>query len=99
MTGPLDQFLRAAGYLAIADYPLRREGRLVRFLRRSSSTLGRPDYYVFSARGNFDLGRLEFRNQWGMYSYIPLVTTDVVTPYNTLMLAEIYAMLKELDGR
>ena len=98
MTGQLDQFLRMGGHLSLDDYPKHLEGRLVRFDRRSSSTLGRPDYHVHTVRGGWLIGFLEFRNQWQMYSFLMASSASDI-PLNKVMLAEIFAMLKELDAR
>lgn len=98
MTGALDQFLRANGPLTLADYPKHMEGRLVRFDRRMSSTLGRADYHVHTRRGGWLLGTLEYRNQWQMYAFRPSTGADDI-PLNKVMVAEIFVMMKELDAR
>lgn len=70
-----------------------RHGHLVRFVRRGSN-LSYPTYDVVAQRGDFIMGKIEFRNQWRSYAYYPLA--DGV--YNQQVLAEIYAMLKELKS-
>lgn len=78
-----------------------REGRMVRFVRTHTATMGYPNYDVISQRGGFLLGRLEFRNQWREYAYYGPRATDpdgYSVPLNMEILAEIYAMLRELRG-
>jgi len=74
-----------------------REGRMVAFSRTSYSVMGYPTYMLYARRGGFPLGQIMWRNQWGYYAYYP--TADgVLTPINREIIAEIYAMLKELGA-
>ena len=81
-----------------ATYPKGMEGRMVRFSQRGS-TMGYMDYTVWARRGRFVIGTLAYRNQWGYYAFYPISGVNERTPLNAEILAEIYAMLKELRFR
>ena len=72
----------------------RREGRMCKFMV-AGTVMYRSAFTVHSRRGGMYLGRIEWRNQWGYYAFHP--ATDGVM-FNMEILAEIYAMLKELGG-
>jgi len=87
---------RWLGTLPLADWPKRREGKFLRFLPMHERVMSRPVYNVVTVRGEaFSIGRIEYRNQWGAFSF----TADAGVPINREIIAEIYAMLKELDSR
>ena len=91
MTGELFRWL---GTLPLVEWPKQREGRLVRFVKMHGLVMYRPAYNVVAVRGEaFSMGRIEYRNQWGTFSF----TADAGIPINREIIAEIYAMLKELD--
>lgn len=86
-TGPPGSLVQPAG----------REGRMVRFSQRGN-VMGWHSYTVWARRGQFVIGRLEYRNQWGYYAFIPDGNHHVETPLNREILGEIWAMLKELGS-
>lgn len=94
MTGALNAYLRAQSPLPLEGYPARREGRMCRFDRRPSLDCGRPRYNVIAVRGGLFIGELQFRNQWGYYSF----HAHPEARFNKEILGEIYAMLRELKS-
>lgn len=91
MTGALACWL---GTLPLVDWPKRREGRLLKFMP-TGMTMSRQRYNVYAVRGGFHVGCIEYRNQWGAFSFM----ADEGVPINREILGEIYAMLKELDSK
>lgn len=75
--------------------PRGKEGRMLRFSQRGT-VMGYQSYTVWARRGQFVIGRIEYRNQWGYYAFYPDVHAHIETPLNREIVAEIYAMLKEL---
>lgn len=74
--------------------PRGKEGRMLRFSQHGM-VMGYQSYTVWARRGQFVIGRIEFRNQWGYYAFYPL-NDGVLTPLNAEIIAEIYAMLRTL---
>lgn len=72
-------------------WPVRESGRLVRFDLTDIRVLGRPVFHVYSVRGHFYLGKLEYRNQWNEPAFYP--ASDAMC--NRQMVAEIYAKMKD----
>lgn len=79
------------------EYPAGKEGRMCRFTSRGE-TMGYRTYTVWARRGQFVIGRIEYRNQWGYYAFIPDANHHVEIPVNKEIIAEIYAMLRELGS-
>ena len=93
MTGALAVWL---GTHPLADWPPKLEGKWVRFAKMHERVMGRPVYNVLAVRGEgFTMGRIEFRNQWNDWC----VKFDAGVPINMEIVAEVYAMLKELRQR
>lgn len=75
-------------------------GRLVAFEKLDQHTCGRQDYVVIARRGGWSLGMLRFRNQWNEYAfYSGYSGAEDPVIISQAMVAEIYAMLKELKQR
>lgn len=68
---------------------------MILFREANGSNLGHTSYNVYSRRGGFCLGRIEWRNQWNTWS----ILLKDGTPINKEILGEFYAMLKELEKR
>jgi hypothetical protein len=81
----------------VRSQPAGKEGRMLRFSQRGT-VMGYQSYTVWARRGQFTIGRLEYRNQWGYYAFYPDSNHHVETPLNREIVAEIYAMLKELGS-
>lgn len=93
MTAALYQFLREGRDLV---WPARREGKFVRFAKMHERVMGRPVYNVLAVRGEaFSMGRIEWRNQWNDWC----IKFDEGVPINMEIVAEVYAMLRELRQR
>lgn len=93
MTGELAHFLREERHIT---WPDRREGKWVRFQKMHERVMGRAVYNVLAVRGEgFSMGRIEFRNQWNDWS----MKFDPGVPLNMEIIAEIYAMLRELRSK
>lgn len=80
---------------ARVDVPAHLEGKWCTFTFRGASVMGAPSYGVDSRRGGFELGTLEWSNQWNAYSFKPHPDARL----SGLVIAEIYAMLKELGTK
>lgn len=93
MTGALHAWL---GTLPLAEWPRQREGKWIRFTKMHERIMGRAVYNVLAVRGEgFSIGRIEFRNQWYDWS----VKFDAGVPLNQEIVAEVYAMLRELRSK
>lgn len=95
MTGALQFYLRIGAALT-TDWPPKLEGKWVRFIKQHERVMGRSVYSICTQRGEgFSIGRIEFRNQWNDWS----VKFDADVPINMEILAETYAMLRELRSK
>lgn len=78
------------------DQPItQREGKYLRFVLMGARA-HMPKYTVYSRRGDFIMGEVEWSPQWGAYSFVPLSEKDSIVRWNAGSIAEMYAFLKEL---
>jgi len=100
MTGALQDFLRQQplrdARRSVPPPPDTFGGRLVAARAIGDHVVGRPSYVLISRRGGFDLGTVSFSNQWQAYSWRGLPGD---TPVNQEIVAEIYAVLRDLNRR
>ena len=92
MTGELQTYLLAQPPKPKGSYPHQRAGKMVLFQEAAGWNLGHTRYNVYSRSGGMFLGTIEWRNQWNSWSLI----LSERCPINKDILAEFYAMLKEL---
>lgn len=94
MTGELHRWLRHA---PLVDWPTRREGKFLKFIKlERQRIMGRPVYNMLMVRGEAcSIGRVEYRNQWADWC----VKFDEGVPVNQEIVAEVYAMLRELRSK
>ena len=66
-------------------------GQMLDFKMSLSLKLGKPVYIIYSKRGGFTMGRIEWSNQWRKPCYRP----DTEAPLDKQCVAEIHAMLRD----
>lgn len=66
-------------------------GQMLEFRAEKTFHLGKPVYTIYSRRGGFTMGRIEWSNQWRTPCYRP----DTDAPLNKQCVAEIHAMLRD----
>jgi len=86
MTPELDRWLWAKRW----QPPAASRGLWTRF-ERKADVMYKPAYRVFS-KSEMWIGNVEFRNQWQTFAFYP----DHGVMFNKEILAEIYAMLRDL---